>query len=91
MVFKVDKLISISFAIPFSTMSSRMLRGYFRVLELLNVTFVWISDIDSVLMLVYPIAVKGFTKRISVSIVFPSMMDLISFSPCPTFLFPLHA
>jgi len=40
-------------------------------------------------MIIEAVAVIGFTKRISVSILFPSMMFLISFSPTPAFLFPL--
>ena len=71
MFFRDDRLMLMFFAIPFSNMSRRMFRGYFRVLALLNVTFVRLSaDRDSVLMFVKPVTAKGFIKRISVSFFF---------------------
>ena len=81
MCFKDDKLVSMSFGIIFSTRGTMMFNGYFILLEFRNVTFVCISDNDSVLILVCPVTVNGLTKRISHVKDLPSTIDLISFSP----------
>src|SRR5258705_10843665 len=78
-IFKVDKLSSISFGNLFSAIGINMFIGYFSVPALIRDTLVWLSDKDAVSIITEAVTFIGFTKRISVSIFFPSIMLIISF------------
>src|SRR5690349_7583379 len=69
-LFKVAKLLSISFGNFFSAIGIIIFRGYFNVPALIKDTLVWLSDKDSVSIITLAVVRIGFTKRISVSILF---------------------